>query len=247
MKRKTKILTGVIVGLVCLIGIVCAGIYISYKKSLEVERPGEDYEQIYTDEQNVKEAIEPVSKGGIAVAFSQLSNEKSLLNQFPFLKTCQQDVTASSVKIKEMEEFAGLSLEKHFQGYTRAFPKKHKIEQTGTGYDFQLQNKEGLGEEVYVLVMDRELFDRLPEGEQTTIGEVPAKVYYTHNKRTNIEEKRTVDQYMYEAVFVKEGVTFYVQINFSGFDYAVNMVDTTKEATSEKVADILTTIVKERG
>ena len=61
-KEERNILIGILVGVICLIGIACAGIYISYKKSLDVERPGEDYEKIYEDENDVIEVIEPVMK-----------------------------------------------------------------------------------------------------------------------------------------------------------------------------------------
>lgn len=243
MKKSSKILIGILVGVICLLGIACAGIYISYKKSLEVERPGEDYEKIYEDENDVIEIIEPVSQAGITFSFTQLKNEKSLINQLAFLKSCKDDVTASSVKMNEMEGFAGMSLEKHFKGYTQAFPKKHKVDQTGTGYDFQLQNKEGLGEEVYLLATDKAFFDTLPEGNVTMVGDIPVKIFYTHNRRTNIKEKQTVDRYLYEAVFVVEGITYYMQVHYSGFDYGINMVKTTKEDTSKQMTDLLAKMV----
>lgn len=244
MKKSTKIGLFVAGLLVCILSISIAILYVKYKESTEVEKPGENYEEIYRDDSNVKEEIEAITNENGTFSFSQIANEERIDKRLSWIKTCQQDVTATAVAMDELERFSGSIFETLFSGFTKAFPKKHKANQ-GMVYDFQIQNKGGLGEEIYILTAEKDFYDKLPEAAESTIGNVKAKIFYTHNRRTNIKEKKTVDQYVYEAVFVKDNVPHYIQAEYSGFDYAVNMIETTKENTSNDFAGLLTRIINQ--
>ena len=248
MKKKTKIIIGIVVILVCAVAIFIGITYANYKKSQNVTKPGEDYEQVYEDEKDIQEEIADVKVGDNTFSFTQLTNAKSLINQLTDVKTAKGEVTGSSVPMTEIESFTGGNLQKYFKGYSQMFPKKHKIAQGSTGYDFQIQNVEGLGEEVYLLATDENLYDKLPEGKESQIGDVPVKVFYTHNRRTNVENEKPVstEQYMYEAVYVKEGIHYYYQMNFTGFNYEIDMVQTTKEDTSKRVAEKLVQLITQK-
>lgn len=223
-------------------------IYVDFKKQSENEVES-DYPQQYANEKDITVDIAPIALEHGEIQFNQNKENQRLNKRVKAINTLLNSMPSNNLQMEDVEKVANAKLDALFKNCTIRIIGSEKTNQKHTGYHIQTQRKTGTAPTIHIVLTTDDFMKKSLESGGNQVSEsridgVTCYVYYNHSKKIEKEKNEETEQYVYEAVFSYKGLNYYVNMDYSGFDYDLKMVETTKEKTSEEVSDFLQELIR---
>ncbi|MDR1700284.1 MAG: hypothetical protein LBR68_03750 [Lachnoclostridium sp.] len=240
LPRPVKITVIVLFSVIALIAAVIIYLYIDYNSKKKEEAP-DDYPQEYTDEQDIETKIDPLSVENGEVTFNLSTESERLENRMEEIRTLMDSVSLEPIHIGEVEQLANTKLDDMFSNFTVRIIGSAKTNLRYDGYHIQTQELSAPAP-VVNMVVTPDIFLQNPEIlnkdsiTKSEIDGVEFHVFYDYAKRLDQTSGKESNRFVYEIISFYNGVSYYIRMDFRGLDYELDITETTKYNTSERVA-----------
>ncbi len=247
MKKRKYIIFVIII---VVLALAAAFLYIDFSNQKDANEVGDiDYATQYENEENVKERIEPITGENISLQFFEVDKDQSLSKKVEEIELLLNYEPGQKLTMSQIEKVAGGKLDSLFDDCSLRMIGSVKTNLKHIGYCVKTQRKNGMAPKIVLAVTPDAISDKawkaLPFASASNLDRVKVMIVYNHSKR-NIKEngqERQASQYCYESIFELDGMSYYVQMEYTGFDIKLNVVDTTKEETSKEFAEFLRNLI----
>lgn len=248
MKKRNYIIFAAVV---VVLAMAFALLYIDFTKKKEEGGEGRDidYTTEYEIQENVKEKIEPVTGVAFFAHFSEREGGQGLADKIEEIRLLLDYEPGQKLTVEDVEEMVGKRIDGLFGDCSLRMVGQVKTNLKHNGYCIKTQRKTGLAPKITLAVTTDALTKRaeesMPSVEKSEFDGVRARIVYHHSRQTfkNETENGQTDRYTYECVLEYNKLYYYVQMDYSGYDINLKVIETNKEKTSREFAEFLRSLI----